>query len=170
MRLLKFNILWGFHLLWNFNCYKINRGWCWILNLQLGYEVLAHWHLKQIEVHTHQCAHTDISAVFVRFATIPLQQHLNIVQPYSHDWLYFSCIKSQLLQTYRNIFIEHIHTVSNGVGFETGWGWCTAVSLRWWVTLFVRRCLKSLSDLSGTYYHGETHRFFVQVNVIVCET
>lgn len=41
----------------NFNCFKINRGWCWILNLLLVYELLARRHLKHTSryasLHTH---------------------------------------------------------------------------------------------------------------------
>lgn len=54
----------------NFNCFKINRGWCWILNLLLVYELLARRHLTHIQV--HETTHT------LRVVIIPLQQHLNI--------------------------------------------------------------------------------------------
>lgn len=40
----------------NFNCCKINRGWCWILNLLLVYELLARRHLKHAGAHAS--AHT----------------------------------------------------------------------------------------------------------------
>lgn len=53
--------------------------------------------------------------------------------------------------------------------FVTGWGWYTALSQRWILILFVCCCLKSLSNQSGTYYHGETYCFLCKW-MLFCET
>lgn len=42
----------------NFNCCKIYRGWCRILNLLLVYELLARWQLKHTRTGAHASLHT----------------------------------------------------------------------------------------------------------------
>lgn len=97
---------------------------------------------------------TEISHIVIS----PLRLDLNNIERVSNGLL-LNIMMHKHHMTERQ-YIYRIYTVSLEGRFTTGCDrWQTAPSLHWWVIWLLRPSLKSLSGLSGAYYHGETqHR------------
>lgn len=95
---------------------------------------------------------TEISHIVIS----PLRLDLNNIERVSNGLLLNIMIHKH--HTTERQYIYRIYTVSLEGRFTTGCDrWQTAPSLHWWVIWLLRPSLKSLSGLSGAYYHGETH-------------